>query len=121
MTGKPRLNQDRGRLEMKDVLTKWPANAVVSLSEKRNGATKFGELRSDGTQMKIWSKQGNTFAPGNAEDQKWADGLLSAFNLDDTPEPEKKKEAAQYGLDDPQFAQKLATLENKRTHQIGRS
>jgi hypothetical protein len=90
---------------------KWPANAVVSLSEKRIGVTQSGELRPDGAQMKIWMKRGNSFEPGTAEDQKWADRLLAVSNLDDTPEAEKKKEAAKYNLTDPQFAKNLAALQ----------
>ncbi len=90
--------------------TKWSTNEVVTLSEERNGTTKFGELRPDGTQMVVWIKHGNSFKPGTAEEQKWSDQLLAAFKLDDTPEPDKKKDAANYKLDDPKFAQKLAAL-----------
>lgn len=90
--------------------SKWTADAKVIFSEKRNGILKEGELRPDGTQMKVWIKRGNKFEAGSAEDQAWADKVVSEFNLDDTPEPEKKKEATRYRLDDPQFVQKLASL-----------
>ncbi len=94
--------------------TKWPADALVSLSETRDGATKRGELRPAGTQMKVWMRHGNSFEPGTAEDQEWADRLLQGFKLDDTPESEKKKAVAECDVTDPQFAQKLATLHSSK-------
>ncbi len=89
---------------------KWTPDAKVVFSEKRNGVLKEAELRPDGAQMKVWIKRGKAFEPGNTEEQAWADKVVSEFNLDDTPEPVKKKEVAKYKLDDPQFAQKLANL-----------
>lgn len=95
---------------LKGKATKLPADAKVTLFEKRDGIKKEGELRSDGTQIKVWIKKSGKFEPGSAEDQAWADNLVASFNWDDTPDPEKKKELATIKLDDQRFAKKLATL-----------
>lgn len=95
---------------LKGKATKLPADAKVTLFEKRDGIKKEGELRSDGTQIKVWINKGGKFEPGSAEDQAWADNLVASFNWDDTPDPEKKKELATIKLDDQRFAKKLATL-----------
>jgi hypothetical protein len=95
---------------LKGKASKVPADAKVTLFEKRDGIKKEGELRSDGTQIKVWIKKGGKLEPGTAEDQAWADNLVASFNWDDTPDPEKKKELAAIKVDDPQFSKKLATL-----------
>lgn len=95
---------------LKGKASKVPADAKVTLFEKRDGVKKEAELRSDGTQIKVWIKKGGKFEPGSEEDQAWADNLVASFNWDDTPDPEKKKELAAIKLDDPRFAKKLANL-----------
>ncbi|HIA55795.1 MAG TPA: hypothetical protein EYN91_27540 [Candidatus Melainabacteria bacterium] len=95
---------------LKGKASKLPADAKVTLFEKREGVSKEGELRAEGSQIKVWMKKGNSYVEGNADDQAWADKLLASFNWDDTPDPEKKKDLAKQKLDDPEFAKKLATL-----------
>lgn len=105
-----KLEAPKSVIFVKGKLAKCPADAVISLSEKRNDAFRVGQLRPDGEQVRIWMKHGDSFQLGSAEDQAWADKLLSTFNLDDTPEPEKIQQADKYRLGDPQFAKQLSAL-----------
>lgn len=105
-----KLEAPGGVIFLKGKLAKCPADAVISLCEKRNGTMQVGELRPDGAHVRIWMKRGDSFQLGTAEEQAWADNLLSTFKLDDTPEPEKVRQADKYKLGDPQLAKQLATL-----------
>lgn len=95
---------------LKGRASKLPSGAKVTLLEKSNGVAREGELRTEGSQIRVWMKRGRSFELGTAADQAWADKLLDSFGWDDTPDPEKKKELATLRLDDSQFAKKLATL-----------
>lgn len=95
---------------LKGLVSKLPSGAKVTIFEKSNGVAREGELRVEGTQIRVWMKTGKSFEPGTANDQAWADKLLASFGWDDTPDPQKKKELATLRLDDPQFAKKLVTL-----------
>lgn len=95
---------------LKGKASQVPDGAKVTLFEKKNGVVKEGELRQEGSQIKVWMKKGKSFEPASAEDQAWADALLASFAWDDTPDPEKKKELSRLKVDDVQFGKKLATL-----------
>lgn len=89
---------------------KWPDHAVVKLRERKENVLRVGEMRANGSKLELWMKNADKFERGSKEDESWASRLLLQFKLDDTPEPEKKKDAAKFSVADPNFAKKLETL-----------
>jgi len=71
---------------------KWSPESLIRQSEKQSGTEKFAEFRPSGQHLKLFVKRDGKYQPSTSDDEQWAARILGLFNLDDTPESEKKQQ-----------------------------